>query len=204
MLRRSEPADVKELCKAAAFVLTTRDRTTTGVGVLCVDCRYAGVFWPGAEIDRRLGTPTDWPAIDRELKAGLTTATLSPLTACAQVLAGSTGATVQWVGWAKRMEVDDPSQTPAMLDALLYEAGELLWAKPQAKKAPLESRLTCPACGVVTVEMMPVHYCQRFYDCPACGTVITTTPGSCCVYCSYGDTPCPPKQAGLCCDAPKG
>ena len=94
-----------ELCKAAAFVVTTFDGTTAGVGLLCVDCRYASVRWPGVDrIDRRLGT-----------------------------------------------------KTPAILDALLSEAGELLRTGPKAKVAPfmkLESTLTCPACGVVVVETM--------------------------------------------------
>jgi len=47
MLRQGEITDVKELCKAAAFVLTTLDGTTAGVGLLCCDCRYASVLWPG-------------------------------------------------------------------------------------------------------------------------------------------------------------
>jgi len=51
------------------------------------------------------------------VKAGLPTTTLSPLTACAQVLSGHTHVRVQWVWWAKRVEVDDPSKTPAILDA---------------------------------------------------------------------------------------
>ena len=44
---QGEITDVKELCKAAAFVLTTLDGTTAGVGLLCCDCRYASVLWPG-------------------------------------------------------------------------------------------------------------------------------------------------------------
>jgi hypothetical protein len=118
---------MKELCKAAAFVLTTVDGTTTGLGLLCVDCRYASVRWSGAErIDRRFGTPDDWAAIERELKAGLPTTALSPMTACAYVLAFGTGAGVRWVGWAKRVDVDEPSQTPAVLDTLLSEAADLI------------------------------------------------------------------------------
>src|SRR5204863_482627 len=147
---------------------------TTGVGLLCVDCRYASVRWPGVgTIDRRFATPAEWSAIERELRAGLPSTPLSPLLACARVLSGKTGASVQWVGWAKRVEVDVPSKAPALLDALLYEAGELLRARSKANEAPLvqlESNLTCPACGVVIEETMPVYCCLRFYDCPSCGT----------------------------------
>jgi len=127
MLRECEADHVKELCKAAAFVLTKLDGTTIGLGLLCLDCRYAAVRWPGVEgIDRRFGTPTEWAVIERELTEGLPATPLSPLTACAHVLAFGTDARVQWVGWAKRMEVDEPSKTPAVLDALLSEAANLI------------------------------------------------------------------------------
>ncbi|HEX5263737.1 MAG TPA: GDCCVxC domain-containing (seleno)protein [Phenylobacterium sp.] len=59
----------------------------------------------------------------------------------------------------------------------------------------LRSTLTCPACGARTTETMPTDACQYFYDCPGCGTVLKPKPGDCCVFCSYGDTPCPPVQA---------
>jgi hypothetical protein len=37
--------------------------------------------------------------------------------------------------------------------------------------------------------------CQYLYDCPSCGALIKPAPGDCCVFCSYGDVPCPPVQA---------
>lgn len=43
---------------------------------------------------------------------------------------------------------------------------------------------------------MPTDYCQYYYDCPGCGTVLKAKPGDCCVFCSYGDVPCPPVQSG--------
>jgi hypothetical protein len=58
----------------------------------------------------------------------------------------------------------------------------------------LQSTLTCPACGMRTIETMPIDACQYFYDCPACGAVLKPKAGHCCVFCSYGDTPCPPVQ----------
>ena len=63
-----------------------------------------------------------------------------------------------------------------------------------ASRLLLNSTLSCPACGARTVETMPTNACQYFYDCPACGTVLKPWPGDCCVFCSFGDTPCPPKQ----------
>lgn len=41
---------------------------------------------------------------------------------------------------------------------------------------------------------MPENACQRFYLCTGCGETLKPKPGDCCVFCSYADTPCPPKQ----------
>ncbi|WP_426857867.1 GDCCVxC domain-containing (seleno)protein [Terasakiella sp. 4MB5A] len=46
---------------------------------------------------------------------------------------------------------------------------------------------------------MPTNACQWFYDCKGCAKVLKPLPGDCCVYCSYGNTPCPPKQKGTSC-----
>jgi hypothetical protein len=58
----------------------------------------------------------------------------------------------------------------------------------------LASTLTCPQCGGVTQETMPTDACQFFYDCRHCGAVLRPLKGDCCVFCSYGDVPCPPIQ----------
>lgn len=58
----------------------------------------------------------------------------------------------------------------------------------------LESTLTCPNCGHRETETMPVDACQYFYECVACGVLLKPRPGDCCVFCSYGDAPCPPMQ----------
>lgn len=60
------------------------------------------------------------------------------------------------------------------------------------------SRLTCPACGHVETETMPSNACVYFYACKRCGALLKPEPGDCCVFCSYGDTPCPPVQSGGC------
>ncbi|MDX2142750.1 MAG: GDCCVxC domain-containing (seleno)protein [Rhodospirillaceae bacterium] len=62
------------------------------------------------------------------------------------------------------------------------------------------STIACPRCGVSKIEIMPTDSCQYFYDCAACGALLRPKPGHCCVFCSYGNTPCPPKQvaASLC------
>jgi hypothetical protein len=58
----------------------------------------------------------------------------------------------------------------------------------------LESTITCPNCGTAKAETMPTDACQFFYDCTGCGELLRPKPGDCCVFCSYGDTPCPPIQ----------
>jgi hypothetical protein len=62
------------------------------------------------------------------------------------------------------------------------------------------SVLTCPECGHKSKDLMPTNACQYFYDCKECGAILKPEPGDCCVYCSYGDIQCPPKQMGdQCC-----
>lgn len=56
------------------------------------------------------------------------------------------------------------------------------------------SILTCPICHHRAAETMPVDACQFFYECGSCGALLKPKPGDCCVFCSYGDTPCPPVQ----------
>ncbi len=60
--------------------------------------------------------------------------------------------------------------------------------------AQLQSTLTCPQCGGISTETMPTDSCQYFYDCAHCGVVLKPLSGDCCVFCSYGDVPCPPIQ----------
>ena len=65
-----------------------------------------------------------------------------------------------------------------------------------------QSTITCPACGAATREEMPTDACLYFWDCPCCGAKLKPMRGDCCVFCSYGDVPCPPIQlegrAGSC------
>jgi hypothetical protein len=62
-----------------------------------------------------------------------------------------------------------------------------------------EATITCPECGVVSVETMPTNACQFFYTCPSCETLLKPLPGDCCVFCSYADHVCPPRQIGESC-----
>ncbi len=56
------------------------------------------------------------------------------------------------------------------------------------------STLTCPECGYKKEELMPEDACRFFYKCEQCKTILKPLEGDCCVYCSYGDNPCPSIQ----------
>ncbi len=64
-----------------------------------------------------------------------------------------------------------------------------------------QSTLTCPECSHTVKHVMPENFCQWFLECAGCGTLLKPRPGDCCVFCSYGDVPCPPVQAGDACCA---
>jgi hypothetical protein len=53
---------------------------------------------------------------------------------------------------------------------------------------------TCPNCGHSATETMPTDRCLFFYKCLGCGRVLKPKDEDCCVFCSYGDRPCPPIQ----------
>ncbi|WP_370568491.1 GDCCVxC domain-containing (seleno)protein [Methylocystis sp. Sn-Cys] len=68
----------------------------------------------------------------------------------------------------------------------------------------LASKLTCPRCGHAETLTMAENACVVVYNCPACGARLTPKEGDCCVFCSYGDVPCPPIQAEQhCCSSPR-
>jgi LSD1 subclass zinc finger protein len=62
--------------------------------------------------------------------------------------------------------------------------------------ATTKATFTCPECGFTAVETMPTNACQFFYTCTSCRTLLKPLPGDCCVFCSYSDQVCPPKQSG--------
>jgi len=63
----------------------------------------------------------------------------------------------------------------------------------------LTATITCPHCGAAHVEEMPVDACRFFYTCSACATLLRPLEGDCCVFCSYSDRLCPPKQIDQSC-----
>ncbi len=71
-------------------------------------------------------------------------------------------------------------------------------ASPAARSIERFSVLTCPVCGHRAREEMPVDACAFFHECAGCGERLRPLPGHCCVFCSYGTVPCPPKQTGCC------
>jgi hypothetical protein len=67
----------------------------------------------------------------------------------------------------------------------------------------LESTVTCPVCGFMSVEIMPTDACVFFHECAGCRTRLRPQPGDCCIFCSYGSVKCPPmQQSQSCCGGP--
>ncbi|MDO8487801.1 MAG: GDCCVxC domain-containing (seleno)protein [bacterium] len=62
------------------------------------------------------------------------------------------------------------------------------------KQVKPKATLTCPKCGKEQLVDMPTDACQHFYKCTNCGEMLKPEGGDCCVFCSYADTKCPPKQ----------
>jgi len=58
----------------------------------------------------------------------------------------------------------------------------------------VKANLTCPKCNFVQSAEMPINACQHFYKCQKCEEVLKPKKGDCCVFCSYADSKCPPKQ----------
>ncbi len=61
------------------------------------------------------------------------------------------------------------------------------------------SVITCPFCAHTIKEEMPLDACRYFYTCENCKKIIKPKEGDCCVFCSYGTLPCPPKQSNKNC-----
>ncbi|MCW5730669.1 MAG: hypothetical protein KIT20_07925 [Alphaproteobacteria bacterium] len=57
------------------------------------------------------------------------------------------------------------------------------------------ARLACPLCGHGQEAETPADACIYFFECAGCGGLLKPRAGDCCVFCSYGERPCPPKEA---------
>jgi hypothetical protein len=72
----------------------------------------------------------------------------------------------------------------------------------------LVSTITCPNCRHKARETMPCDACQFFYEYKGCGALLRPKAGDCCVFCSYADIPCPPRQEAqtpdCCAEKPEG
>ena len=75
-----------------------------------------------------------------------------------------------------------------------------LWGEV-TKGIKLASTVRCPECGFQSKEQMPTDFCLIRYECKLCGHIMTPTEGKCCIFCSFGDVPCPPVQKALSADS---
>ncbi len=61
------------------------------------------------------------------------------------------------------------------------------------------STINCPYCFHEKDEKMPMDTCTFFYECEKCKVILKPNVGDCCVFCSFGNKKCPPKQNGFNC-----
>ena len=57
-----------------------------------------------------------------------------------------------------------------------------------------KSNLTCPVCKTSEKLKMPTEQCIIVHNCINCGELLQPANGDCCVFCTYGDVPCPSIQ----------
>lgn len=55
--------------------------------------------------------------------------------------------------------------------------------------------IDCPDCGGTCTVLAPADACLFFHECECCGSWLRPSDGDCCVLCSYGAEPCPPRRA---------
>ncbi len=65
---------------------------------------------------------------------------------------------------------------------------------PVSESVILKSKIRCPFCGYIKEEAMSIDSCQHFYECNNCKKILQPKDRDCCVFCSYGNVKCPPKQ----------
>jgi len=87
-------------------------------------------------------------------------------------------------------------------EAILSKLDKPLHIKPNlssfeiavSKKIKTKTKLTCPNCGFTEIVEMPTDARQISYKCMNCKTLLIPKKGDCCIFCSYAEDPCPPKQ----------
>jgi len=88
-----------------------------------------------------------------------------------------------------------PKITYALVMCKIHR-GVVVWQRLSAWRSIMitESTITCPFCGHQQQDTMPTDACWWFYVCPSCHKKLTPNTGDCCVFCSFGNVPCPPMQ----------
>ena len=61
------------------------------------------------------------------------------------------------------------------------------------------SKVIGPECGFTKEEETDIDTSLQFYECVNCGKVVTPFRDDCCIFCSYGDVPCPSVQMEIKC-----
>ena len=80
-------------------------------------------------------------------------------------------------------------------DIKLVDYGQESNEQPQIE-VDVNAVLTCPVCGHKQKVIMPTEGHQHYYKCtnPECAADLAPKEGDDCVFCSYADKVCPPRQ----------
>ncbi len=92
-----------------------------------------------------------------------------------------------------------PKTTDVVCDGCTPHAHRTPETGKAAQDLQLDSTITCPKCGTATRLRMPTGACQFFWECSGCGALLKPNHGDCCVFCSWGDMPCPSIQESRAC-----
>jgi hypothetical protein len=108
--------------QALTFTLTSRSGRLLGMALVCVEARYASVFWGGADrLDRLYVSPADWKAIEQHLSLGLSPSPIPHTTSALwKVLTSNSDrpTIAQWLS-VEPVTVERPELTADVLDAKL-------------------------------------------------------------------------------------
>jgi hypothetical protein len=107
--------------QALTFALTSPGELLMGIAVVCLESRYASVFWAGHNgISRAFAAPRVWRDIVSQVELGLPTQPLDDCSPIAQLFSGVRSLRVRWVH-ALSLPLWRPEQADAMLDRLLRD-----------------------------------------------------------------------------------
>jgi hypothetical protein len=181
-----ENAAVNSLCAIDALGIGAMLDRDTSISSVCRECgRPISIATQRQGTALRSVSPIDtvvWAGMAYEGNCGATSSCTQKVFFCCDADLEAWTARQPRTSSGFRLSLDEAHQIARAIFA------------PMLRPSAATSTITCPSCGTKKIETMPIDACQFFYDCTGCGTILRPKSGDCCVFCSYGDVPCPPVQ----------